>query len=202
MEADSWANLRHSAVPEFILWVTVRVACLSSPQAGAGMFSRVHGGASIGHATHQLRFWSAGSGSTLRNRLVEMGATLVYAAVVAEPNAHQFAIEIARIAHDYKSEDLVALDLRGISYVTDYVVICTGTSDRQMRAVADLVIEYGKTIGESPFGKAGYENGVWILLDYVDVVFHTFAKAYREYYDLELLWGDAPRVEWARSVSA
>lgn len=133
---------------------------------------------------------------------MEIAASLVYAPAVVERNAHQFAIEIARIAHDYKSENLVALDLRGISSVTDFVVICTGTSDRQMRAVADLVIEYGKKVGETPYGKAGYDNAVWILLDYVDVVFHTFAKVYREYYDLELLWGDAPRVDWVRSESA
>ena len=109
---------------------------------------------------------------------------------------------MARIAHDNKSEDVIALDLRGISPVTDFVLICTGTSNRQMRAVADMVVEYGKKVGERPFGFSGYESAAWILLDYVDVVFHIFAKVYREYYDLELLWGDAPRLEWARSETA
>ena len=117
-------------------------------------------------------------------------------------SAVQFAIELARIAHDNKSEDVIALDLRGISPVTDFVLICTGTSDRQMRAVADIVVEYGKKVGERPLGFSGYESAAWILLDYVDVVFHIFAKVYREYYDLELLWGDAPRLEWARSETA
>ncbi len=121
---------------------------------------------------------------------------------VANRNAVQFAIELARIAYDNKSEDVIALDLRGISPVTDFVLICTGTSNRQMRAVADMVVEYGKKVGERPFGFAGYESAAWILLDYVDVVFHIFAKVYREYYDLELLWGDAPRLEWARSETA
>ncbi len=116
--------------------------------------------------------------------------------------ALQFAIELAGIAHDNQSQDVVALDLRGISPVTDFVVISTGSSDRQMRSVADKVIEYGKKVGERPLGVAGYDSAAWILLDYVDVVFHIFAKSYREYYDLELLWGDAPRVEWARSESA
>lgn len=109
---------------------------------------------------------------------------------------------MARIAHDNKSEGVIALDLRGISPVTDIVLICTGTSNRQMRAVADMVVEYGKKVGERPFGFSGYESASWILLDYVDVVFHIFAKVYREYYDLELLWGDAPRLEWARSETA
>ncbi len=134
--------------------------------------------------------------------MLETAGSIGYASGVSERNAHLFAIELARIAHDSKSEDVVVLDLRGISSVTDFVIICTGTSDRQMRAVAEQVIEYGKKLGERPFGRSGFENAVWILLDYVDVVFHTFAKAYREYYDLELLWGDAPRLEWARSESA
>ncbi len=114
----------------------------------------------------------------------------------------QFAVELARIAHDNKSEDIIALDLRGISPVTDFVVIATGTSDRQTRAVADRVIEYGKKVGERPFGFSGYQSAAWILLDYVDVVFHIFSRPHREYYDLELLWGDAPRIKWARSESA
>ena len=121
---------------------------------------------------------------------------------MAEPEALQFAVELARIAQDTQSQDVVALDLRGISPVTDIVVVCTGTSDRQMRALVDRLVEYGKKVGQRPFGLSGYENAAWILIDYVDVVFHIFAKPYREYYDLELLWGDAPRVEWARSESA
>lgn len=112
------------------------------------------------------------------------------------------AIELARIAYDNKSEDVTVLDLREIIPVTDCVVICTGTSDRQMRTVAEAVIEYGKRLGDRPLGVAGLDNAAWILVDYVDVVFHIFAQAYRDYYDLELLWGDAPRVEWARSESA
>jgi len=117
-------------------------------------------------------------------------------------DGRQFAIELARIASDNKSEDVIALDLRGISTVMDYCVICTGTSDRQMRAVGDRMLEYGRKVGQRPFGTAGYDNAVWILLDFVDVVAHIFARPYREYYDLELLWGDAPNVKWTRSESA
>ena len=118
------------------------------------------------------------------------------------PSAQQFAVELARIAHDNKSEGVIALDLRGISSVTDFVVIGTGTSDRQVRSVADRVVEYGKKVGERPYGFSGYDSAAWILLDYVDVVFHIFSRPYRSYYDLELLWGDAPRIEWSRSESA
>lgn len=116
--------------------------------------------------------------------------------------AQAFAAELARIAHDHKAEDVTAMDLRGISSVTDFVVICTGISARQMQAVADRAVEYGKRIGERPYGVSGYDAATWILVDFIDVVFHVFARPHREYYDLELLWGDAPRVEWRRSETA
>ena len=141
-------------------------------------------------------------GCTLPARVVALPRNSRYTSAVASPNAHQFAIEVARIACDNKSEDVVALDLRGISPVTDFVVIGTGTSERQIRSVIDAVREYGRKVGERPYGVAGYENATWILLDYVDVVMHMFGRPYREYYDLELLWGDAPRVPWARSETA
>ncbi|MHC4695653.1 MAG: ribosome silencing factor [Planctomycetota bacterium] len=117
-------------------------------------------------------------------------------------SAPQFAVEIARVAHDNKSEEVTIFDLRGISQVMDYAVICTGTSDRQIRAVADRAMEYAKKVGEHTYGFCGYESASWVVLDYIDVVLHVFARPYRTYYDLELLWGDAPRLEWARSESA
>ncbi len=118
-----------------------------------------------------------------------------------EPAA-QFAIELARIASESKSEDVIVLDLRGISPVAEYVVICTGTSDRQMNGVADQIIEYAKKFGEKPFGHCGQDCATWIIVDFVNVVFHIFARPHRAYYDLELLWGDAPRLTWQRSESA
>lgn len=133
---------------------------------------------------------------------MEVRCGLVYNAVVSNRSALQFTVELAGIANDNKCENVVALDLRGISPVTDFVVIATGSSDRQIRSVADRAIEYGKKIGERPYGVAGYDAASWVLVDFVDVVFHVFADPYRQYYDLELLWGDAPRVEWARSESA
>ena len=71
-----------------------------------------------------------------------------------------------------------------------------------MRTVVDQAVAYGAKLGERPYGVSGYQTSTWILIDFVDVVFHVFAKPYRSYYDLELLWGDAPRLEWARSESA
>ena len=117
-------------------------------------------------------------------------------------DARQFAVELARIAQDGKAEEVVLLDLRSVSSLADFVVVGTGTSDRQIRAVAEQVIEYGHKVGDKPFGVEGYENAAWVLVDFVDVVFHIFGRTYRNYYDLELLWGDAPRLDWARSESA
>jgi len=125
-----------------------------------------------------------------------------YTIIVGSRGAVQFAIEVARIAHDLKSENVIAFDLRGISSITDFAIIASGASDRQIRGVADAVVEYGRKVGEKPYGLCGHENAAWVIVDYVDVVLHLFARAYRDYYDLELLWGDAPRIEWARSETA
>ena len=81
-----------------------------------------------------------------------------------------------------------------MSPATDYFVIATGTSDRQMRTVADEISDLAKEHSMQRFGRAGYEQARWILLDYVDVVIHIFDAEYRNYYDLELLWGDAERL--------
>jgi len=113
-----------------------------------------------------------------------------------------FAKAVAQIADDNRAEDVVILDLRGLSSVADFFVIATGTSDRQLRAIADQIEEYGQRVGQARYGLSGYEVATWILVDYVDVVIHLFDADHRQYYDLELLWGDAPRVTWHRSASA
>ena len=112
--------------------------------------------------------------------------------------ARTLAIEAARRASDSHCDDVVVLDLRGISPVTDYFVIATGTSGRQMRSVADDIAMFGKSIGQPVWQKAGMDSSQWVLLDFVDVVVHLFDQQARGYYDLELMWGEAPRVEWAR----
>jgi len=116
--------------------------------------------------------------------------------------AEQFAIELARLASDNKCDDVTVMDLRGRSSVTDFFVICSGSSDRQMRSTADVMEAHAKKLGERVYGVCGYQTAQWILVDFVDVVVHIFAAEQRQYYDLELLWGDAPRLSWARSASA
>lgn len=105
-----------------------------------------------------------------------------------------FALAAAKVANGRHCSDIVVLDLSGISPATDYFVIATGTSDRQMRTVADEICEAAKAQGLMRFGRAGYEQARWILLDFIDVVVHIFDSEYREYYDLELLWGDAEKL--------
>ena len=105
-----------------------------------------------------------------------------------------FALAAAKVAAERHCSDITVLDLRGKSPATDYFVIATGTSNRQMRTVADEICEAAREQGLQRFGRAGYEQARWILLDYVDVVIHIFDSEYRDYYDLELLWGDAERL--------
>jgi len=105
-----------------------------------------------------------------------------------------FALAAAKVAAGRHCSDITVLDLRGKSPATDYFVIATGTSDRQMRAVADEICEAAREQGLQRFGRAGYEQARWILLDFIDVVIHIFDSEYRNYYDLELLWRDAEKL--------
>jgi ribosome-associated protein len=117
-------------------------------------------------------------------------------------NGERFAIEAARVAHEHNADEVTVMDLRGLSPVTDFFVVCSGPSDRQRRTVCDMIREHGRTLGTKPLGVTGYQTANWILLDFVDVVIHIFAPEYREYYDLELLWGDATRLNWSPSATA
>lgn len=109
--------------------------------------------------------------------------------------AKALAVAAAKLAGERHCTDIVVLDLRKVADVTDYFVIVTGTSDRQMRSVADEITDFAKQKDLSLFGRAGYEQGHWVLLDFIDVVVHIFDAKSRGYYDLELLWGDAKRLK-------
>lgn len=92
-----------------------------------------------------------------------------------------------------KSNNIVALNVKERSSFTDYLLICSGSSDRQVKAIAGSVREYLKKDGILPLGVEGDANAEWILLDYDDVVINVFQEQIRAYYDLENLW-DAPRM--------
>lgn len=112
-------------------------------------------------------------------------------------SVEMFACHAARLIADSRFENVQVLDLRGVSQVTDFFVIGTGTSDRQNASVADEVKLLGELEGQSLFRMSGHDNSEWMLLDFVDTVVHLFLPHLRGYYDLESLWGDARRVDWA-----
>src|SRR3954453_9304257 len=96
-------------------------------------------------------------------------------------------------AADRKALDIVQLDLRGIIGYTDYFVICTGRSDRQVKAIHDGIHQGMKSAhGRLPRRVEGLTQARWILMDYLDVIVHVFTPETREYYRLEQLWGEAP----------
>ncbi len=93
-----------------------------------------------------------------------------------------------------KAEYIKVMDLRHLSTFTDYFVVCSGYSDRQVQAMADSIVIELKEDGFSPISVEGYREGRWIVVDYGDVVIHCFMDALREFYDLEQLWYDAKKV--------
>ncbi len=105
-------------------------------------------------------------------------------------------MDVARLAANTRCQDVVVLDLRGISPVTDYFVVATGTSPRQMRSVCDEAGEFGDTQNYAPLSQSGADGGSWMLIDFVDVVLHVFNRESRMFYDLDGLWGDAKKVDW------
>jgi ribosome-associated protein len=109
------------------------------------------------------------------------------------------AKRIIRFIWNKKAEDIVLLDLKKLSNVTDYFVICSVGSAIQARVVADAVIE-GMNERDLAYNIEGYESGRWILIDCFEVVLHIFHPDVREFYGLERLWGDAPREEYRDGV--
>ena len=111
----------------------------------------------------------------------------------------RFAVEAAKLCSDRHCEDVRLVDVRGISQVCDYLLIASGTSDRQMRSVGlhveALAKERGFMLHRSNLKE---REATWLVLDFVDVVVHLFEPETRLFYDLEMLWGDVERVEWHR----
>jgi len=102
--------------------------------------------------------------------------------------------QAVRAAEDKQAVDLTVLDLRKAAGFTDYFVICSGTNVRQVRAIADAVVEALAQDGARPAHIEGYDRSEWILLDYFDFIVHVFAPETRLFYGLERLWGSAENV--------
>jgi ribosome-associated protein len=109
-----------------------------------------------------------------------------------------FAVDAARCLADAKCADIVVLDVQQLSQVSDFIVIASGTSDRQMRAAAQHVATIAEEQKFPMFRRHIDDRTTWIVIDCIDCVVHVFEPNTRAQYDLEMLWGDAPQVAWER----
>jgi ribosome-associated protein len=102
---------------------------------------------------------------------------------------------LTHAALDKKACDLVVLEVRDLTTVADYFVICSGRSDRQVQSIAQGLLEESAEEGFKPFAMEGAQRGHWVLMDFSDVIVHVFYQPVREFYDLDGLWGDAPKAK-------
>ena len=114
-------------------------------------------------------------------------------------NALAFAQRAAQVAIDNKGQDVVLLDLRGVTDMTDFFLIASGTSDTHVRALGEHIIAELKKEGFPVHHVEGLEKGRWVLLDFVDFVVHLFHPTLRNFYQLERLWADAQEVPIERA---
>lgn len=112
--------------------------------------------------------------------------------------AEEFAIEAARCMDDDKCTDVVVLDVRGKNPMTDFLVVGSGTSDRQMRAVLHHIQDLGESLGYQAVRSTSDDRATWLLADFMNVIVHLFEPNTRAHYDLEMMWGDTAHVDWAR----
>jgi ribosome-associated protein len=124
----------------------------------------------------------------------EKQSASVSAEKAGDPSASK-ALAAARAAIEKKAENVKVLDLSELSGFTDYFVICSGMSDRQVQTIAETVESTLESSGVELLSSEGLADGRWVLLDFGDIVVHIFLDALREYYDLESLWSDAPRLK-------
>ncbi len=102
----------------------------------------------------------------------------------------------ARLAAENKGRDILILDMRGVTTLYDYFVLINGVSRRQIHTIAEEIDSALARLGDRRLSIEGYESSKWVVQDYGDVVVHVFDPSMREYYSIEELWADAPRVEW------
>lgn len=115
-------------------------------------------------------------------------------------SARHRACVAAKTAADNKGQDILVLDMRSCTPLYDYFVISTGTSRRQLHTLAEETDAALRAEGDTRLGIEGYQASKWIVQDYGDIVVHVFDPDTRDYYKLEELWSDAPRVDWEREL--
>jgi ribosome-associated protein len=114
---------------------------------------------------------------------------------LAEISSWEKALLLIRFALDRKACDLVVLDVHDLTSIADYFIVCSGRSDRQVQSIAQGIEENAAEEGFRPFAVEGAQRGHWALIDFSDVIVHIFYEPVREFYDLDGLWGHAPRAE-------
>ena len=127
-----------------------------------------------------------------RRRPASRTATPTESREPAEEEALAIARRAVDLASDKKASDIVLLEVRGLTTLADYFVICSGQSERQLGAIADGVVEGLREAGTRPIGREGSTSAHWLLLDFGTVIVHVMAPPEREFYQLERLWADAP----------
>ena len=111
-------------------------------------------------------------------------------------DSREIAILCARIANDKKAEDILIFDVKNLTFIADFFVICSGLNSRQLQSIAGEIELKLHSYGIHWVGIQGYSDARWILMDYGDVIVHLFDRDMRHFYDLELLWGDAQKLSW------
>lgn len=113
-----------------------------------------------------------------------------------------FAKRCAQLLDEKKLSDISVFEVTDSIQITDYFVLGSGMNSRHLRAGADHLLKVFREQGIRHRGLEGYREGGWVLIDFDDVIVHLFLREARRHYDLELLWGDSPRVEWVEKPSA
>lgn len=116
---------------------------------------------------------------------------------VKNPDSATLLIDaITEALLEKKAKDIVLLDVQGLTSLTDYFIVCNGTSDTQVKALADNILDHtSKKLDEKAWNKEGLDSRRWVILDYVNVVVHIFSEEKREFYGIERMWNDAVRTD-------
>jgi len=115
--------------------------------------------------------------------------------------ARELALAIADALDETKCENIIVLGVHEFSQLTDYIVIASGASERQLRTAAHKAMDAGEAIGHTPYSREGEHTVGWVVIDFIDVMVHVFEPHTRALYDLEMLWGDAERVPFTPSAA-
>jgi len=118
---------------------------------------------------------------------------------VATITPRQLALLAAEVCDEKKAKEIIVLDVRKITSISDYFIVCSTSNERQARAIAEGMRMRMKELGRREMGVEGIEDARWVLQDFGDIVLHIFHESQREFYDIEGLWADAKQVRWKKA---